>query len=94
MIQPIQQTIAERILALCDLSPDVRFGQLLANLGFLSEEFENQSLWDIEDERLLSVIEIHLAQLRQRQAAIAQQAVQPDTDKAAISRPATPVLKS
>ena len=94
MISPTQQTIVEKLLALCDLSPDIRFGQLMANLGFLSEEFENQSLWDIEDEQLLKVIEIHLAQLSQRQAAIAQQAVQPDTDKAAASRPARPVLKS
>ena len=94
MISPRQQTIIEKLSALCDLSPDIRFGQLLANLGFLSEEFEDQSLWDIEDEQLLNVIEIHLAQLSQRQAAIAQQSVQPDTDKAAASRPAIPVLKS
>ncbi len=90
MISPIQQTIVEKLLALCDHSPDIRFGQLLANLGFLSEEFENQSLWDIEDEQLLNVLGIHLAQLSQRQAAISQ----PDTDKAAASRPAMPVLKS
>ncbi|MEI8020412.1 MAG: hypothetical protein WCH39_19575 [Schlesneria sp.] len=94
MISQIQQTIVEKLLALCDLSADIRFGQLMANLGFLSEEFENQSLWDIEDEPLLNVIEIHLAQLRQRQKAIAEQAVQPDTDKAAASRPAMPILKS
>ena len=94
MISQIQQTIVEKLLALCDLSADIRFGQLMANLGFLSEEFENQSLWDIEDEPLLNVIEIHLAQLRQRQKAVAEQAVQPDTDKAAASRPAMPILKS
>ena len=94
MIPPTQQTIVEKLLALCELSPDIRFGQLLANLEFLSEEFENQSLWDIEDEPLLRVIEIHLAQMSQRQAAVSQQANQPDTDKAAASRPAIPVLKS
>ncbi len=94
MISTNQQTIIEKLLVLCDLSPDIRFGQLMANLGFLSEEFENQSLWDIEDEQLLNVIETHLAQLSKRQAAIAQQAVQPDTDKAAASRPAAPVLNS
>jgi hypothetical protein len=94
MISPSQQTIVEKLLALCDLSPDIRFGQLLANLGFLSEEFENQSLWEIEDDQLLKVIEIHLAQLTQRQSAIAQQAVQPDTDKSATSRTGIPVLRS
>ena len=94
MIPPIQQTIVEKLVALCDLSADIRFGQLLANLGFLSEEFENQSLWDIEDEQLLNVIEIHLGQLSQRQSAIAQQAIQSDTEKATASRAAIPVLKS
>ena len=94
MISPIQQTIVEKLLALCDLSSEIRFGQMMANLGFLSEEFENQSLWDIEDEQLLKVIEIHLAQLSQRQAAIAQQPVHPDTDKATASRSAVSVLKS
>ena len=94
MIPPIQQTIVEKILALCDRSPDIRFGQLIANLGFLSEEFENQSLWEIEDDQLLNVIEIHLAQLNQRHAAIAQQAVQPDMDLAVAARPAMPISKS
>ena len=94
MIPPIQQTIVEKLASLCGLSPEIRVGQMLANLGFLSEEFTNQSLWDIEDEQLLNVIEIHLAQLSERQAAIAPQAVQPDSDKAAASRAAAPVLKS
>ena len=94
MISPTQQRLVEKLLAMCDLSPDVRFGQILANLGFLSEEFESQSLWDIEDEQFLNVVEMHLAQLRQRQAAIAQHAVQSDTDKAAVSRPIVPAVKS
>ena len=94
MISQIQQAIIEKLLALCDLSADIRFGQLMANLGFLSEEFENQSLWEIEDDQLLNVIEIHLAQLNQRHAAIAQQAVQTDTDLAVAARPAIPISKS
>ncbi len=94
MISPIQRAIVEQLLTLCDLSPDIRFGQLLANLGFLSEEFEDQSLWDIEDEQMLKIVEIHLGQLSQRQFEIAQHAIPPDTDKALASRPATPVLNS
>jgi hypothetical protein len=67
---------------------------LLANLGFLADEFASQSLWKIEDEQLLKVIEIHRAQLNQRRAAIAEQAFQPDTIKTAASRTAMPILKS
>jgi hypothetical protein len=49
------------------LSPDVRFGQLLANLGFLVEDQTDQSLWDVEDARLLEVMEYHRVELLQRQ---------------------------
>jgi hypothetical protein len=38
------------------LSPDIRFGQLLANLGFLIEDPTDQSVWDVERARLLEVI--------------------------------------
>ena len=93
MISPTQQRLVEKLLAMCDLSPDVRFGQILANLGFLSEEFESQSLWDIEDEQFLNVVEIHLAQLRQRQATIATQATPSELDKAAASRSVIPAAK-
>ena len=66
----------------------------MANLRFLSEELENQSLLEIEDEPLLDVIELHLAQLSQRQEAITEHTVQPNTDEAAAFRPAMPILKS
>jgi hypothetical protein len=49
------------------LSPDVRFGQLLANLGFLVQDQTNQSLWNIEDALLLEVMAKHSADLRKRQ---------------------------
>lgn len=51
---------------LVELSPDVRFGQLLANLGFLAEARAGQSLWDIEDPRLLQVMEEHRGELVER----------------------------
>ena len=94
MIPPIQQTIIEKLAALCDLSPDIRMGQLLANLGFLADEFADQSLWDIEDEQLLNVIEIHHAQLTKHQAAIDEQSVQSETNQPEISQTSTPVLNS
>jgi hypothetical protein len=51
---------------LVELSPDVRFGQLLANLGFLAEVRAGQSLWDIEAPQLLKVMEQHRAELIER----------------------------
>ena len=67
MIEPLQQDILRSLAALCKLSPGVRFGQLIANLGFLAEDMSDRTLWDIEDAELLQVIERHRADLSQRQ---------------------------
>jgi hypothetical protein len=52
---------------LCELSPDVRLGQLFAHLGFLGEDQTGRSLWDIDDEQLLAVLYHHRAELAGRQ---------------------------
>ena len=59
MIPATQHELIEKLTDLQRLSPDVRFGQLLANLGFLVEDQTDQSLWDVEDARLLKVMEKH-----------------------------------
>jgi hypothetical protein len=56
----------EKLACLCELSPDVRFGQLLANLGFLVEDQTDQTLWDVEDDQLLRVMEWHRRDLSRR----------------------------
>lgn len=68
MIGAIRHEFIERLADLQRLSPDVRFGQLLANLGFLVEDQSDRSLWDVEDARLLEVMEKHRADLARRQA--------------------------
>jgi hypothetical protein len=67
MIEPLQQDILRSLAALCELSTGLRFGQLIANLGFLAEDMSDRTLWDIEDAELLQVIERHRADLSQRQ---------------------------
>ena len=67
MIEPMQQDILRSLAALCELSPGVWFGQLIANLGFLAEDMSNHTLWDIEDAELLQVLERHRADLSKRQ---------------------------
>lgn len=61
-----QHELLEKLAGLWELSPEVRFGQLLANLGFLVADQTDQSLWDVEDEQLLKVMEQHRAELSQR----------------------------
>ncbi len=66
MMTTVQRELIEKLVDLQPLSPDVRFGQLLANLGFLVQELTDQSLWDVEDARLLEVMEMHRSNLLRR----------------------------
>jgi hypothetical protein len=68
MIPTTQHELIEKLVDIHQLSPDVRFGQLLANLGFLVEDQTDQSLRDVEDDRLLEVMEKHRVDLARRQA--------------------------
>ena len=71
MIPRIQQQILGKLAGLCELSSEVRLGQLLAHLGFLAQDMFDRSLWDVDDEQLLQVIERHRAELSARQANVA-----------------------
>jgi hypothetical protein len=66
MTPAAQHELIEKVTDLQQLSPDVPFGQLLANLGFLVEGHTDQSLWDVEDARLFEVMEKHRVDLLQR----------------------------
>ena len=63
MIPSTQQEALAVLAELCDLSPDVRLGQLLAHLGFLGEDQTGRTLWDIDDEQLLAVLYHHRGEL-------------------------------
>jgi hypothetical protein len=72
---PATQREALAILAeICELSPDVRLGQLFAHLGFLGEDQTGRTLWNIDDEQFLAVIYHHRAELVARQASSSQTA--------------------
>lgn len=63
MISTTQREALAIMAELCDLSKDVRLGQLLAHLGFLGEDQMGRSLWNIDDEQLLAVLYHHRAEL-------------------------------
>jgi hypothetical protein len=69
MIPATQQEALAVLAELCELSPDIRLGQLLAHLGFLGEDQTGRTLWDIDDEQLLAVLYHHRAELAARTAA-------------------------
>ena len=71
MIPPIRQEMLNTLARLCELSPEVRFGQLLAHLGFLAEDRSDRTLWDLEDHDLLALMEHHQAELSKRREHVA-----------------------
>ncbi|HLJ93644.1 MAG TPA: hypothetical protein VKU02_10685 [Gemmataceae bacterium] len=60
-----------------ELSPEVRLGQLMANLGFLGEVHVAKGLGYIEDDELIAVLYRHRAELRSRLEGTPNEAPQP-----------------
>ena len=71
MITAQRQEILRLLERLSELAPDVRFGQLIANLSFKAVGPTNEAIWDMEDEQLLEAIRHHIAQLSDRHAGVA-----------------------
>ena len=69
MISATQREALALLAELCELSSDVRLGQLLAHLGFLGEDQTGRTLWDIDDEQLLAALHHHRGELVARTAA-------------------------
>ena len=65
MTSPLRKQILQELESLSELTPDVRFGQLIANLSYLAVGPTNEAIWDMEDEQLLEAIRQHAADLSQ-----------------------------
>lgn len=74
MIDPIRQEILHKLTRLSELAPDLRFGQLIANLAFRAAGPWDQTLWDLEDDQLLGAIRQELTDLTERQHGTAEPA--------------------
>lgn len=66
MIDPTRQAVLQVLADLSEAAPEVRFGQLIANLSYLARGLANESIWDMEDEELLEAARKHLEQWRTR----------------------------
>jgi hypothetical protein len=67
VIEPTRQEILRSLERLSELTPDVRFGQLIADLSHLAMGASNEAIWDMEDLQLLEAIREHTNELSQRQ---------------------------
>ena len=70
MIHPVRQQILRVLADVSIYCPDVRFGQLLANLSYLAKGPTNEAIWDMDDEELLTVAKQHLETLRKRHSSV------------------------
>ena len=71
MISPERREILRLLEPLCELSPDVRFGQLMANLSYLAVAPTVEAIWDMEDDQLIVAIKkltANLTELKERRS--------------------------
>jgi hypothetical protein len=62
----IPSRLAERLLEVRRLCPEMRFGQLLATVGLLAEDTTGHSLLDVEDDEFATAIDRFAADLARR----------------------------
>ncbi len=65
MTTQVRGEILHVLSELSECCPDVRFGQLIANLSFLAKGPTNEAIWDLEDEELLAAARKHLRERRE-----------------------------
>ena len=71
MTTQVRKEILQTLAELSEHSPEVRFGQLVANLSYLAKGPTNEAIWDVEDEELLAAARKHLEERRKREVSAA-----------------------
>jgi hypothetical protein len=71
------------------LSPDVRLGQLLAHLGFLSETHLGKGLGYVEDDELVAILYRHRSELRARLEGMPNPSLPPSGSATSVSGSST-----
>ena len=67
MTPTTQHELIEKLADIHQLSPGIRFGELLANLGFLVEDHTDVTLREVDDDRFIEIMEQHRTDLVRRQ---------------------------
>jgi hypothetical protein len=71
MIDATREEILARLARLSELAPEMRFGQMVANLAFIAAGPWDQTLWDLEDGPLLEALKKMESDLAKRSAEVA-----------------------
>jgi len=76
MTSDLRREVLAMLAETAALAPEIRLGQLMAHLGFLGEDELDRSLWDMEDEQLLAILQRHRSELIARQKDMPNTALQ------------------
>lgn len=66
MTDPTRQQLLQVLAELSELCPEMRMGQLVANLAALAKGAAPEAVWDIEDEELLVAARTQLRYFQER----------------------------
>jgi hypothetical protein len=69
MIDAVRQELLTTLAQLSAYCPEMRFGQLIANLSTLARGPTPEGLWDAEDEEMLAAAREELAYFREHRPA-------------------------
>jgi hypothetical protein len=56
----LKREILRPLSDLVEHTPDVRFGQLIANLSVIARGPTPEAVWDLEDDELLEAVKSHI----------------------------------
>lgn len=77
MTAQVRNDILRTLAELSESCPEVRFGQLVANLSYLAKGPTQEAIWDVEDEELLAAARKHLEDRRSKEVSRPDEALQP-----------------
>jgi hypothetical protein len=66
----LKRDILRALSELIEYTPDLRFGQLIANLSVIARGPTPEADWDMEDNELLDAIKSHVEDYKRRHAEV------------------------
>jgi hypothetical protein len=71
MMNPVRQELLAALAELSASCPEMRFGQLIANLSTLARGLSAEGLWDAGDEELLAAARKQIAYFAEHRSGVA-----------------------
>jgi hypothetical protein len=67
----IKQDVLRVIAETVEHCPEVRLGQLIANIACIARGATPEAVWDVEDDELLAAAKSHLEDYQRRESTVA-----------------------